>query len=188
MSRIFSLAASGKRIVLELEGGFEQCIALKAALANSRDVTPALCGKIMFNDRNKKRAVTECMPISGALSVICVNERAKEFFASIDSNARFTEVEVVDESTTWHVYTTLSVIDAVLPGDGVESLLDGKRRLRSPRFSGASDLPSVFRLPTDYEASESLFCADTVLAAAKRRKITGLSFWDYASREETTLV
>ncbi len=188
MSRIRLLSASGKRMLFEEEGGLASCTALKHALVSSDLGAINLRGRIQFNDRNKKRVATDCMPIVGALSVMCVNEKAKKFFTSIDACALFSKIEVIDEATNWFVYTTASVVDAVVPGEGVQTLLDGKLRLKSPHFEVTDDVPIVFRLPGAYEASESLFCKEQLASTAKQFGLTGLSFWDFDSREETTLV
>lgn len=185
MIKTYELAASGRRSLIEVVGyDPSDYSTIKMAVIYGISQLDNLQGKVIYQDQNKAKKITDCLPLIGALSIICVNERGRDFFGKIDHSAKFITLPMLDILCDMYIYIPSQIYDPFETNDGIELLFDGTKRLRRPIFAKAPSDIQIYRLDESFEGTPSCYCTESVLRLAKKSKITGLCFWDFDTRQE----
>jgi len=186
MIKTYGISASGKLSLIEIVG-YENTdySTVKMAVIYGVSQLDGLQGKVVYQKRNRSRKIEDCLPLIRALSVICVNERGRDFFGEIDHNARFIKI-TLDILYDMYIYIPSQIYNPFETNDGIEFLFDGTKRLRRPVFSKAPDNIQIYRLDESFEDATSCYCTESVFHLAKKLKITGLCFWDFDTKQEIT--
>ena len=180
---IYSLLASGRKAVLQMCNPADvDRVANWVNDAVSLE-QPELSADLIFQTRNKRRAVENCCPILSKLSLICVDEVGRDALQKLDPMGKFLRIVVGSEA--FFLFRSASSVDPVVSG-WVETP-DGRRRLRAPIFRSDADLPPIFQLPSIYEAAGETMCGDFAVRELRDSGLTGLCVWNYQSRQEELL-
>ncbi len=184
MSKIFRLASSGIRAVFSCPAQAELDGILSAF--QSRERRPQkLAVKIIFQKRNKRKILLNSFSMAEDLGLLCVDAIGAACLQEIEPNHVLHELTGLDRP--YYVFESKTIHDPFSGGAGVEELIDGQRRLRSPIIEKSDSCPSIFRLPPVYESSEDTYCTEEAAEKIRKSGATGFVCWDYESKAETRL-